>query len=85
MAVLSRDTDRQSELIQIAVMRKLPPWRKLELLNDACTTTAALVRAGLRARFPDLDPTQIQRRLMDLVFGEEVAERVWGTDHGRET
>ena len=83
MAVLSRDTDRQSELIQIAVIRKLPPWRKLELLNDACETTTALVRAGLRARFPDLDPTQIQRKLMGLVFGEEIAKQVWGADRER--
>lgn len=81
MAVLSRDTERQAELIQVDIMRNLPPWRKLELVDEACRATNALLLAGLRSRHPDLDPAQLHRRLMELLHGEKTAE-IWGTHHG---
>ena len=52
MGTLARDTDTSAEIVLIAVMKALPAWRKLELLDYACETTRALVLAGLRKRFP---------------------------------
>jgi len=62
----------------IAVMKTLPAWRKLELLDDACETTQALMLAGLRRRFPGTSEKALHRLLMDRLVGEETAERVWG-------
>ncbi len=62
----------------IAVMKAFPAWRKLELLDDACATTRALVLAGLRRRFPAISEKELHRMLMDRLVGEEIAERVWG-------
>jgi hypothetical protein len=78
MGTLARDTDTSAEIVLIAVMKALPAWRKLELLDDACETTRALVLAGLRKRFPAISEKELHRMLMDRLLGEEIAERVWG-------
>ena len=78
MGTLARDTDTSAEMALIAVMKTLPAWRKLELLDDACETTRALVLAGLRRRFPAISEKELHRMLMDRLVGEETAERVWG-------
>ena len=65
---------------QMSVLRRLPAWRKLELLGDACDTNRALMMAGLRSRLGNLSETELRRRLMDLLFGREMAEKIWGPD-----
>jgi hypothetical protein len=78
MGVLARDTDKTAERAQIAILKSFPAWKKLELLDDACTTTRAVMKAGLRSRFPGLSGPDLHRKLMDLLVGEETAERIWG-------
>ena len=78
MGTLARDTDPSAEMTLIKVMKALPAWKKLALLDDACETTRALVLAGLRARHPTASERELHRMLMDRLVGEETAERVWG-------
>lgn len=78
MGRLTRDTDERAEEAQIAVLRALPAWRKLELLCDACDTNRALMLAGLRSRFSELSEAELHRKLMDLLFGKDMAEKIWG-------
>jgi hypothetical protein len=78
MGILARDTDDSAERAQIAILKSLPAWKKLELLDDACVTTRAVVTAGLRSRCPESSDAALHRMLMDLLVGEETAERIWG-------
>jgi hypothetical protein len=78
MGILARDTEKSAELAQLAVLRELPAWRKLELLDAACETTRAVVLAGIRSRFPELSDVDLHRMLMDVFVGEEDGERIWG-------
>jgi hypothetical protein len=78
MGTLSRDTDREAERVLVEIMSALPAWKKLALLDDACSTARALALAGLRARHPAASEDTLRRMLMDLLLGEEIAARVWG-------
>jgi hypothetical protein len=78
MGTLARDTERSAEKAQLEVLRTFPAWKKLKLLNEACQATRTVMIAGLRSRFPDSPDPGIHRLLMDLLFGEETAKRVWG-------
>lgn len=78
MGSLARDTERSAERALIGVMRELPAWRKLELLDDACRTTRELLLAGLRRRHPGLSEQELHRLLMNRLLGEQAAERIWG-------
>jgi hypothetical protein len=79
MGTLSRDTASSAEKTQIGILRRLPAWRKLELLSDACETNRALMVAGLRARFPSASEAELHRRLVGLLWGETTATRIWGS------
>ncbi|PWB74148.1 MAG: hypothetical protein C3F15_08300 [Holophagae bacterium] len=79
MGTLSRDTDRKAERVLVEIMRALPAWKKLALLDDACATARALALAGLRARHPQASEDALHRMLMGLLLGDEIATRVWGS------
>jgi hypothetical protein len=76
MGTLSRDTDHEAERVLVEIMKALPAWKKLALLDDACSTSRALALAGLRARHPQASEAALHRMLMGLMLGEEVAP-VW--------
>jgi hypothetical protein len=78
MGVLARDTEESAEKVRVEILKELPAWRKLELLEDACETTRALMLAGLRSRFPGASEEELHRKLMGLMVGEETAAKVWG-------
>lgn len=75
---LSEDTDPEAERVQIEILRRMPAWRKVELIEDAIQTARALALAGLRQRNPTASPEELTRRLHGLWLGEELATRVYG-------
>lgn len=75
---LARDTHPAIEKVQLDHYRSLPPWRKLELVEDGNLTVRLFALAGLRSRHPEAADVEIQRRLMDLLLGPEAAQRAFG-------
>lgn len=78
MGVLADDTSADAQAVQLEVLRRLPARRRLEMLDDACRLSRELARVGLRRRHPGASPEVIERLLMDLVLGEELAELAYG-------
>jgi hypothetical protein len=72
------DTTPEAEAVLIDLYRRMPPWRKLELVDDAIRTSRQLAMMGLRSRHPDEPIEKLRRRLLGLVLGEETADRVYG-------
>lgn len=80
---LSSDTEPEAERIQLEIYRRMPAWRKIELIVEAIETTRQLALAGLRARHPEAGPEEIRRRLFGLLLGEDLATEVYGPLHSR--
>lgn len=80
---LSSDTDPEAERIQMEIYRRMPRWRKIELIVEANETARQLALAGLRARHPNASPEEILRRLFGLMLGEELATEVYGPLPGK--
>lgn len=74
----SPDTDREAEAVQLEIYRRMPTWRKIQLVFEALEMSRALTLAGLRSRHPQAGPEEIRRRLLGLSLGEELATRVYG-------
>ena len=72
------DTSPQAEAVLLEIYRRMPAWRKVELVDDAIRTARQLAMIGLRTRHPDETPARLQRRLLGLVLGEAVAEAIYG-------
>lgn len=77
MTTLPNDTAPEIERLRIERLRQMPPWRKLALMAEMGQTVRNLALAGLRQRHPDDTPAQRQRRLADLLLGEELAARAY--------
>ena len=72
------DTPPDIERVQLEILRRMPPHRKLALAGEMSQTVRTLALAGLRQRHPDDTPAQRRRRLADLLLGPELAARVYG-------
>jgi len=85
MAQRLSDTSPEAERVQIEGLRSLPVWRKFELVSELIVTVRQFALAGLRARFPNASPGELDRRLATLCLGPELAERVYGPESGPPT
>jgi hypothetical protein len=81
MTALYSDTDPKMETLQIQVIRRMPAWKKLSIVNDLNQTIKTLAVSGIKQRHPEADPAQIQRMLAELMLGAELARKVY--DHAR--
>jgi hypothetical protein len=78
MQTLSRDTSADAERVQLELLRRMPPWRKLELAEEMTRTVYALLLTGLRERYPRATEQELRLRMAALVLGPELATRVYG-------
>ena len=74
------DTHPDAERVQIEGLRALSPWRKIELVSELTNAARSLALAGLRARYPDASPEELQRRHATLCLGADLAEMVYGPE-----
>jgi hypothetical protein len=78
MSPLYSDTDPQMEALQIELLRKASPARKMEMLAQLNASVRTLAMSGLRQRHPDASPELLRRLFADLLLGKELAARVYG-------
>jgi hypothetical protein len=62
----------------IELLRRTPPWRRLQLADQMSRTARELSMAGLRLRFPGASAAELRRRFADIHVGPELAARVCG-------
>ena len=72
------DTSPDAAEVQLRILREMPAWRKVQLVEDANRTARRLALAGISLRHPDASETERVRLLMDLVLGESLAAEVYG-------
>jgi|WetSurMetagenome_2_1015567.scaffolds.fasta_scaffold336516_2 hypothetical protein len=78
MSALFPDTDPKMEAIQIEIIRRLPAWKKIAMVDSLNETVKTLAISGLRERHPDATPQQIHRMLAELMLGADLAQKVYG-------
>ena len=81
MSALFPDTHPKMEALQIQFIRRMPAWKKLAMVDSLNETVKALTISGIKQRHPTATPEQIHRMLAELMFGTELARKVY--DHAR--
>ncbi len=79
MSTLSPDTDPKMEALQIQLLRRMPSWKKIAILEGLNETVKTLAVSGIKQRYPQATPQQIHRMLAELMLGAELARKVY--DH----
>jgi len=72
------DTHPEAEAVLIRLLREAPSWRKLEMVGQMNAAVQTMMRCGLRECYPQDSPQMIQRRMADLLLGEDLALKVFG-------
>jgi hypothetical protein len=78
MTQVFADTPPETERVLFAMLREMPPWRKVELVAQLNQTVHVLALAGLRELYPNASPEELRRRLADIALGPELAEKAYG-------
>ena len=81
MTALSSDTHPKIEALQIELIRRMPAWKKISIVEDLNETVKTLAISGIKQRHSNATSEQIQRMLADLMLGAELARKVY--DHAR--
>jgi len=78
MVTQSADTSPEAEQVQIEIIRRMPSWKRLQIMDSLISATRALALQGLARRFPDESPQQLRRRLVEMLYGADLAEKAYG-------
>lgn len=77
MSALYSDTDPRIEQMQIELIRRMPSWKKMSMVDGLNEAVKNLALTGIKQRYPTATPEQIHRMLADLMLGEELARKVY--------
>ena len=73
------DTSPEAEAVLISLLRRAPSWRKFKMVGDLNATVKEFALAGIQERYPNASQSEINRHLADLLLGEELAAKIFGT------
>lgn len=77
MTALYSDTHPKMEQMQIEIIRRLPLWKKMGIVDGLNETVKTLAISGIKQRHPDASPEQVRRMLAELMLGSELARKVY--------
>jgi hypothetical protein len=66
MSVLFPDTHPKMEALQIQLLRKASPTRKMNMLAQLNKSAQMLALTGIRTQYPEASESEIRRRLAGL-------------------
>lgn len=75
--VHSRDTAPEIDQRRLAAAWSAPTWRKLRMAAEMSQAARDLTLAGLRHRHPDANEREIRFRFASLLYGSEIASRLF--------
>jgi len=81
MTALYSDTHPKMEALQIELIRRMPAWKKISIMDGLNETVKTLAISGIKERHPNVTPAEIQRMLAELTLGAELARKVY--DHAK--
>lgn len=78
MTALYPDTHPKMEALHIELIRRMPAWKKIAMVDSLNETVKLLAVSGIKQRHPEATPEQIHRMLADIILGAELAQKVYG-------
>lgn len=76
MSSRSTDTHPEAERVQIDLLRKASPARRLSVVRSLSRTIIELSRRAIRRRMPEASETELALAFVELHYGGELARRL---------
>ncbi len=80
MKTQSADTSPEAEAVQVALLRKASPARRLRMVLSLNRTVRSLALHGVRKRHPGLSAAEIRLLLAERLLGDSLAHQVYAGD-----
>jgi hypothetical protein len=74
---LHMDTSPEIEAIQLAFYRDATFWKKLQMMEQANQLVRTFAMIGLQERYPEATPEELRYRLVEMLYGEEMARKTF--------
>ena len=68
--------DTSAERVLLELLRKAPPWRKLELMDQLNQSLRMLVMNELRRQHPEKSESELRYLLAKRLYGSETAAQL---------
>lgn len=78
MTSLYTDTHPKIEALQIKMWRQASPTRKMNMVAQLNKSARLLALTGLRSQYPQISESELRFKLAVLLYGEELANKVYG-------
>ena len=72
-----RDTSQAAHELQIRIYRSMKDEERAEMAFRMSESVRSIAREGIRQRHPDYDDAQVHRALVALLYGAEIAVKIW--------
>jgi len=76
MITQSPDTSPEAERVQIELIRKMSPTRKLNLVRSMTRTMIQASRENIRSLHPHLSEEELNLLFIELYYGKDLSDRV---------
>jgi hypothetical protein len=70
--IVPADTTPEAALVQLGIIRRMHPGKRLELALQMSDTLHRVVASGVRSRHPDYTQEQLRLAVLRLVLGEKL-------------
>lgn len=77
MGAIFPDTPPHIEAKQIEIIRRMPAWKKMALVDELNEMVKTLAFIGIQERHPNATPQEIRRLLAEQILGSELARKVY--------
>ena len=68
------DTDAEAERVQLELLRRAGPARRLQLALSLSRSVMSLSRGGIARRLEDASPEELGLRFVEVHYGAELAD-----------
>jgi len=77
MSAQYSDTHPRIEALQIELLRRMPSWKKMAMVDSLSETVKTLAIGGIRERHPEATPEQLRQMLAEMMLGADLARKVY--------
>lgn len=77
VAMRSPDTHPEAYEAQLRADRRMAPHQKAEIAVRLSEAVRELAAGGIRQRHPEYDERDVRKALIALLYGADIARRLW--------
>jgi hypothetical protein len=72
-----QDTSAEAHEVQLGIYRAMSPERRVEIALELSDGIRKVAIDGIRHRHPEYSDGEVRRAVVALIYGDDLARRVW--------